>query len=29
MSDVGGPRVILSSLKCELNPWALSLLGKL
>lgn len=25
----GGPRIILSSLKCELNLWALILLGKL
>lgn len=25
----GGPRVILLSLKCELRPWVLSLLGKL
>lgn len=29
VSDGGRPRVILSSLKCDLNPWALSLLGKL
>lgn len=29
MSHVRSPGVILSSLKCELNLWALILLGKL